>query len=68
MELNSTKHTLNKNDYISLSLLFMMSFFLFADQNLMGPNLTQIANDFGFNSTARSYFVFAETKFSCSHM
>ena len=53
MELNSTKHTLNKTDYISLSLLFMMSFFLFADQNLMGPNLTQIANDFGFDSTQR---------------
>ena len=53
MELNPTKHTLNKNDYISLSLLFMMSFFLFADQNLMGPNLTQIANDFGFDSTER---------------
>ena len=44
---------LNKNDLISLILLFGMSFFLFADQNLMGPNLTQIANDFGFNPIER---------------
>jgi len=44
---------LNKNDLTSLILLFGMSFFLFADQNLMGPNLTQIADDFGFNSIER---------------
>ena len=45
--------TLKKTDYLSLTLLFLLSFFLFADQNLMGPNLTQIANDFGFNDVQR---------------
>lgn len=44
---------LTKADYISLTLLFLLSFFLFADQNLMGPNLTQIANDFGFTPIER---------------
>ena len=44
---------LNKKDFISLTLLFVMSFFMFADQNLMGPNLTQIANDFGFTELER---------------
>ena len=48
-----SKPKLNKKDYISLSLLFILSFFLFADQNLMGPNLTQIANEFGFNDIER---------------
>ena len=37
---------LKKIDYLSLALLFILSFFLFADQNLMGPNLTLIAEDF----------------------
>ena len=44
---------LDKKDYLSLSLLFILSFFLFADQNLMGPNLSQIANEFGFNDIER---------------
>ena len=44
---------LNKSDYVSLLLLFVLSFFLFADQNLMGPNLTQIANEFGFSEIER---------------
>ena len=44
---------LKKTDYLSLSLLFILSFFLFADQNLMGPNLTQIANEFGFTAIER---------------
>ena len=50
-----SKHSsqLKKTDYLSLALLFVLSFFLFADQNLMGPNLTQIADDFGFNSIQR---------------
>ena len=46
-------YSLKKSDYISLVLLFLLSFFLFADQNLMGPNLTQIASDFGFNDMQR---------------
>ena len=44
---------LNKRDYLSLALLFILSFFLFADQNLMGPNLSQIASEFGFNDIQR---------------
>ena len=42
----NSKLDLNKTDYISLALLFVLSFFLFADQNLMGPNLTLIAQEF----------------------
>jgi len=49
----SDLYSLKKSDYISLVLLFLLSFFLFADQNLMGPNLTQIASDFGFNDIQR---------------
>lgn len=44
---------LEKSDYLSLSFLFILSFFLFADQNLMGPNLTQIAEYFNFNDVER---------------
>ena len=44
---------LDRKDYLSLSLLFILSFFLFADQNLMGPNLSQIASEFGFNDLER---------------
>ena len=44
---------LQKKDFISLTLLFILSFFMFADQNLMGPNLTQIANDFGFSDSEK---------------
>ena len=47
------KTYLSRTDYISIALLFALSFFLFADQNLMGPNLTQIATDFGFNDIER---------------
>ena len=52
MDKNQYK-ALDIKDYISLALLFIISFFLFADQNLMGPNLTQIAQEFGFNDTER---------------
>ncbi len=44
---------LDRKDYLSLSLLFILSFFLFADQNLMGPNLSQIAAEFDFNDLER---------------
>ena len=44
---------LDRKDYLSLSLLFILSFFLFADQNLMGPNLSPIAAEFGFNDLER---------------
>ncbi len=42
-----------KIDFFSLTMLFILSFFLFADQNLMSPNLTQIADDFGFSPIER---------------
>ena len=50
-----SNNRLENRDYISLSLLFILSFFLFADQNLMGPNLSQIADDFGFNKIERDF-------------
>ena len=50
-----SKTKLDSRDYISLTLLFILSFFLFADQNLMGPNLSQIADDFGFNKIERDF-------------
>ena len=50
-----SKNRLENRDYISLSLLFILSFFLFADQNLMGPNLSQIVDDFGFNKIERDF-------------
>ena len=53
MGLIKNKTNLNKKDFISLAFLFALSFFIFADQNLMGPNLTQIANDFGFSDLER---------------
>ena len=53
MGLIKNKTNLNKKDFISLAFLFALSFFIFADQNLMGPNLTQIASDFGFSDLER---------------
>ena len=35
------------NRLITTILIGFISFFMFADQNLMGPNLTLIATDFG---------------------
>ena len=49
MDKNRENSKLSTSDYLSLTLLFILSFFLFADQNLMAPNLSQIADDFGFN-------------------
>ena len=49
MDENKENSKLSSSDYLSLTLLFILSFFLFADQNLMAPNLSQIADDFGFN-------------------
>ena len=34
-------------------LLALINLFLFADQNLMAPNLSQIARDFGFSDIER---------------
>lgn len=38
---------------LALALLASSTLFLFADQNLMAPNLTQIANEFGMNAVER---------------
>ena len=38
---------------LTVSLLSLTTMLLFADQNLMAPNLTQIADDFGFNEAER---------------
>ncbi len=36
-----------------MALFCMVAALLYADQNLMAPNLTQIADDFGFNAVVR---------------
>jgi MFS family permease len=40
-------------DLYAVALLALMALFLFADQNLMAPNLTQIAEEFGFGPVER---------------
>ena len=42
-----------KQKYLTVSLLCVMTALLFADQNIMAPNLTAIANDFGFTPEER---------------
>jgi MFS family permease len=42
-----------KRELYAVILLAIISFFLFADQNLMAPNLTQIGNEFGFTPEER---------------
>ena len=42
-----------KKELYAVILLAIISFFLFADQNLMAPNLTQIGNEFGFTPEER---------------
>ena len=37
----------------AMALIGLTSFLLFADQNLMGPNLTQIATEFGLSAVER---------------
>lgn len=48
-----TGTSFGKKELYSVMLLALIGFFLFADQNLMAPNLTQIANDFGFSPNER---------------
>ena len=45
---------MNKRFFITLQ-IGLISFFMFADQNLMGPNLTLIANDFGMTNVKDQY-------------
>ena len=47
------KSYFGKKELYSVILLAVISFFLFADQNLMAPNLTQIGNEFGFTPEER---------------
>jgi MFS family permease len=42
-----------KKELYAVVLLSVISFFIFADQNLMAPNLTQIGKEFGFTATER---------------
>ena len=45
---------MNKRTIITLQ-IGLISFFMFADQNLMGPNLTSIAEDFGLSDIKDKY-------------
>jgi MFS family permease len=47
------KISLGKKELFAVILLAIINLFLFADQNLMAPNLTQIAHEFGFNNIER---------------
>ncbi len=42
-----------RRELYAVLLLSFINLFLFADQNLMAPNLTQIARDFGFSDVER---------------
>ncbi|HJM70472.1 MAG TPA: MFS transporter, partial [Candidatus Marinimicrobia bacterium] len=46
--------SMNKRIFITLQ-IGLISFFMFADQNLMGPNLTLIAEDFGITDVKDQY-------------
>jgi predicted MFS family arabinose efflux permease len=48
-----TKSTFGGRDIYAAVLLCLINFFLFADQNLMAPNLTKIAHDFGMSDLDR---------------
>lgn len=50
MERNSS---LGSKELFAIIMLATINLFLCADQNLMAPNLTQIARDFGFNDIER---------------
>lgn len=48
-----SRPSFGKKELYAIILLAFISFFLFSDQNLMAPNLTQIANEFGFGPNER---------------
>jgi hypothetical protein len=52
LELVSQRYK-NNQRWFSMALLAMTTILLFSDQNLMAPNLTAIANDFGFSDDER---------------
>ena len=45
---------MNRRIFVTLQ-IGLISFFMFADQNLMGPNLTLIAEDFGMTDVKDQY-------------
>lgn len=47
------RSSLGAKELYGVILLAVINLFLFADQNLMAPNLTQIAHEFGFNDIQR---------------
>ncbi len=47
------KSSFGGKELYSVIMLALIGFFLFADQNLMAPNLTQIGNEFGFSPNER---------------
>lgn len=47
------ERVLGKTELYAVVLLALINLFLFADQNLMAPNLTQIAREFGFSDVER---------------
>lgn len=47
------KNNLSRSELYSVVLLCLICFFLLADQNLMAPNLTKIARDFGMSDLER---------------
>lgn len=49
----SEKTAFGRKELYAVILLAFISFFLFADQNLMAPNLTQISREFGFSPVER---------------
>lgn len=44
---------MNRRDRATVALMMLATFFLFADQNLMAPNLTAIAREFGLSDVER---------------
>ncbi len=46
-------HAFGKKELYAVILIAAINLFIFADQNLMAPNLTQIAHDFGFTDVQR---------------
>jgi hypothetical protein len=50
---SKNKNGLSGSELYSVILLCLICFFLLADQNLMAPNLTKIARDFGMSDLER---------------
>lgn len=53
MSESDTTNTSSRKEKWTLGLFCLTTILLFADQNLMAPNLTAIANDFGFDAQER---------------